>query len=213
MEKRTISLWGYKTASGCPKFEWNLDLKRRAEEVRGNGENVRCVGRPKATGRASYGVLLGSPNNNNLKNHRTSNKPPGRPRSHAKRTWLSLVMRLKIALKRAKNKTRMETKMTDKLHLDEFQAYLLAEDRSPVTIAGYVGDVRLFAQWYEKQYKEPLTPKILTNDAVRGYKQYLLDQLPKAKDDQPPAGCPGCLCPLAGAGWICQECVATRCRV
>ena len=36
--------------------------------------------------------------------------------------------------------------MTEKLHLDEFQAYLLAEDRSPVTIAGYVGDVRLFAQ-------------------------------------------------------------------
>ncbi|OGO28632.1 MAG: hypothetical protein A2Z16_03180 [Chloroflexi bacterium RBG_16_54_18] len=33
LEKRTISLWGYKTASGCPKFECNLDLKRRAEEV------------------------------------------------------------------------------------------------------------------------------------------------------------------------------------
>jgi hypothetical protein len=30
--------------------------------------------------------------------------------------------------------------MTDTLHLDEFQAYLLAEDRSPVTIAGYLGD-------------------------------------------------------------------------
>ncbi len=33
LEKRIISLWGYKTASGCPKFECNLDLKRRAEEV------------------------------------------------------------------------------------------------------------------------------------------------------------------------------------
>ena len=33
LERRTISLWGYKTASGCPKFECNLDLKRRAEEV------------------------------------------------------------------------------------------------------------------------------------------------------------------------------------
>ena len=33
LEKRTISLWDYKTASGCPKFECNLDLKRRAEEV------------------------------------------------------------------------------------------------------------------------------------------------------------------------------------
>ena len=71
--------------------------------------------------------------------------------------------------------------MTDNLYLDDFQAYLLAEDRSPVTIAGYVGDVRLFAQWYENKYDEPLTPEILTNDAVRGYKQYLLDQPAKPK--------------------------------
>lgn len=33
LEKRAISLWSYKTASGCPKFECNLDLKRRAEEA------------------------------------------------------------------------------------------------------------------------------------------------------------------------------------
>ena len=33
LEHETITLWGYKTASGCPKFEANLDLKRRAEEV------------------------------------------------------------------------------------------------------------------------------------------------------------------------------------
>jgi hypothetical protein len=33
LEKRLISLWGYKTASGCPKFEFNLDLKRHADEV------------------------------------------------------------------------------------------------------------------------------------------------------------------------------------
>ena len=33
LEQRAISLWGYKTASGCPKFEFNLDLKRRAEEI------------------------------------------------------------------------------------------------------------------------------------------------------------------------------------
>jgi len=38
LENRTISLWGYKTASGCRKFEWNIDLKRRAETVLGNGE-------------------------------------------------------------------------------------------------------------------------------------------------------------------------------
>ena len=33
LESRVISLWGYKTASGCPKFECNLDLKRRADEA------------------------------------------------------------------------------------------------------------------------------------------------------------------------------------
>ena len=71
--------------------------------------------------------------------------------------------------------------MEDGLHLDEFQAYLLAEDRSPVTIVGYMGDVRLFAQWYEKQNEEPLIPERLTNEAVRGYKQHLLDQANKPK--------------------------------
>ncbi len=71
--------------------------------------------------------------------------------------------------------------MADEPYLDEFQSYLLAEDRSPVTIAGYVGDVRLFAQWFEKQSKEPLTPGGLTNEAVRGYKQYLLEQANKPK--------------------------------
>ena len=71
--------------------------------------------------------------------------------------------------------------MADELHLDEFQAYLLAEDRSPVTIAGYVGDVRLFTRWYEEHYGEALTPETLTNEAVRGYKQHLLDQANKPK--------------------------------
>lgn len=71
--------------------------------------------------------------------------------------------------------------MTDMLHLNEFQAYLLAEDRSTVTIAGYLGDIRLFAQWYKGHYGEGLTPNALTNEAVRGYKQYLLDQAAKPK--------------------------------
>jgi len=71
--------------------------------------------------------------------------------------------------------------MTDTLHLDEFQAYLLTEDRSPVTIAGYLGDVRLFAQWYEGHYREALIPASLTNEAVRNYKQHLLDQAAKPK--------------------------------
>jgi len=67
------------------------------------------------------------------------------------------------------------------MHLDGFKAYRLAEDRSPVTIAGYVGEVRLFARWYEEHYGEALKPEGLTNEAVRGYKQHLLDQANKPK--------------------------------
>ena len=33
LESRAISLWGYKTASGCPKFDCNLNLKQRADEA------------------------------------------------------------------------------------------------------------------------------------------------------------------------------------
>jgi predicted HicB family RNase H-like nuclease len=39
LETRMISLWGYKSTSGCRKFEWNIDLKRHAEEVLRKGEN------------------------------------------------------------------------------------------------------------------------------------------------------------------------------
>ncbi len=39
LETRVISLWGYKTSSGCRKFEWNIDLKRHAEEVLRKNEN------------------------------------------------------------------------------------------------------------------------------------------------------------------------------
>jgi hypothetical protein len=39
LETRRISLWGYKTSSGCRKFEWNIDLKRYGEEVLRKSEN------------------------------------------------------------------------------------------------------------------------------------------------------------------------------
>jgi hypothetical protein len=40
LENRAISLFGYKTASGCRKFDWNIDLNRRAVEVLGNDEKT-----------------------------------------------------------------------------------------------------------------------------------------------------------------------------
>ena len=37
LEKKRISLWGYKTASRSPKYESNLDLNRKSQEVSRNG--------------------------------------------------------------------------------------------------------------------------------------------------------------------------------
>ncbi len=37
LERRRISLWGYKNASHSPKFEFNLDLNRKSQEVSRNG--------------------------------------------------------------------------------------------------------------------------------------------------------------------------------
>jgi hypothetical protein len=45
--------------------------------------------------------------------------------------------------------------MTNMLHLDEFQAYLLAEDRLPITISEYLGDVRLFVSGMENIMGKP----------------------------------------------------------
>ena len=71
--------------------------------------------------------------------------------------------------------------MHNELHLEDFRAYLLAQDRSPLTVAGYLGDVNLFASWYEQTEGDPLTPSALTNAAVRGYKQHLLEKARKPK--------------------------------
>ena len=39
LKTRMIKPWDYKTSSGCRKFDWNIDLKRHAEEVIRKGEN------------------------------------------------------------------------------------------------------------------------------------------------------------------------------
>jgi hypothetical protein len=39
LESHIINLWGYKPASGCRKFEWNINLKHHSDEVLRNGEN------------------------------------------------------------------------------------------------------------------------------------------------------------------------------
>ena len=71
--------------------------------------------------------------------------------------------------------------MEDQLHLQDFGAYLLAQDRSPVTVNGYLNDVSLVARWYQQRYDELLTPGALTRDVVRAYRQHLLDEQAKPK--------------------------------
>jgi integrase/recombinase XerC len=71
--------------------------------------------------------------------------------------------------------------MNDELHLKKFEAYLRAGERSALTITGYLGDVLLFARWYQEENKEPLTSAGLSTVAVRGYKQHLLELSRKPK--------------------------------
>ena len=54
-------------------------------------------------------------------------------------------------------------------HLQEFHAALLAKERSPITIRGYLSDVRLFSAWFASMYTEPLSFESLTVAAVRAY--------------------------------------------
>ncbi|HNS37000.1 MAG TPA: tyrosine-type recombinase/integrase [Anaerolineaceae bacterium] len=66
-------------------------------------------------------------------------------------------------------------------HLQEFDAALVAKERSPITIRGYLSDVRLFSAWFTSVYAEPLSFENLTAAAVRAYKQHLLDKEAKPK--------------------------------
>ena len=66
-------------------------------------------------------------------------------------------------------------------HLQEFLTALIAKERSPITMRGYLGDIRLFSAWYVDTYAEPLTFDNLTAAAVRAYKQHLLNEPAKPK--------------------------------
>jgi site-specific recombinase XerD len=65
--------------------------------------------------------------------------------------------------------------------LQEFSLALAAKERSPITIRGYLSDMRLFTSWFANHYTEPLTFENLSAASVRAYKQYLLDEPAKPK--------------------------------
>ena len=57
--------------------------------------------------------------------------------------------------------------------IENFKKYLQAEDRSALTITGYLTDVRLFITWFEKHNREPFALESVTPIDVREYREYL----------------------------------------
>lgn len=57
--------------------------------------------------------------------------------------------------------------------LDQFEAWLREQDRSPVTIRGYLADVRQFAVWFEQTDGQALRVEAITPADVREYRAWL----------------------------------------
>lgn len=68
----------------------------------------------------------------------------------------------------------------DTMTLDSFKSALLEQGRSSRTIAGYLGDLRLFSRWFSQSNGEELSPCRLTPMDVKQYKAYL-QSVQKAK--------------------------------
>ena len=65
--------------------------------------------------------------------------------------------------------------MTLEITLQEFANYLNDQDRSALTVHGYLGDLRRYARWLEANRGKPLTPETLEAADVRAYRQSLQD--------------------------------------
>lgn len=60
-------------------------------------------------------------------------------------------------------------------YLQNFSDHLINQQRSPITVSGYKGDVSLFIRWHEQTYETTFDPNDLTDTVIRAYKQYLQD--------------------------------------
>ena len=58
--------------------------------------------------------------------------------------------------------------------LTAFHRHLAAQDRSPVTIRGYLGDLQRFSRWYQANYQCPLHLGQLNQSDIQAYRQKLL---------------------------------------
>jgi len=55
-----------------------------------------------------------------------------------------------------------------------YERYLIAQDKAPQTVRGYLSDLRLFVRWFEQSNGEAFEPQVVTPSDVRTYRQYLL---------------------------------------
>ena len=63
---------------------------------------------------------------------------------------------------------------TSPASLEAFSDYLDAQDRSPLTVKGYLADLVHFARWFEQTNGEALSPPAVTPTDIREYRQHLL---------------------------------------
>jgi len=57
---------------------------------------------------------------------------------------------------------------------EDFERYLLAQDRPQTTIRSYLSDLRQFAVWFQQANGEPPTLRTITPTDLREYRQYML---------------------------------------
>jgi integrase/recombinase XerC len=60
--------------------------------------------------------------------------------------------------------------------LERFVRFLEQSERSPITIRGYVADVRDFSRWLEKANGDALDPARITSTDLRQYKRLLVEE-------------------------------------
>ena len=57
---------------------------------------------------------------------------------------------------------------------EEFDRYLNQQDRSPLTIRGYLADLKAFGVWFQHTNSEALAPADVTPSDIKEYRQHLL---------------------------------------
>lgn len=59
--------------------------------------------------------------------------------------------------------------------LKAFATYLQTQDRSPITIRGYLGDMALYARWFTERHGRPFDLQEFSTADIQAYRQYMLE--------------------------------------